>query len=175
MATSTANTTPASMSLVSEMPNGDFAKKTPNLADGAYLYETPALRYSELMTSLTVPILRANGRRCGCRPDGLTFITGLNSSPAPYQGKKSGVIIEQQKAPIVASSDHKDKLGRPFRELSAEEQAAWSAGLESSKTQWQSTDRLCPISRHDPVCQATMDAFGPVPVNKRPWRRPIRS
>ncbi|MFC3914501.1 methyl-accepting chemotaxis protein [Pseudaeromonas sharmana] len=108
-----------------------------------YLYEiSPG--YSELMTSLTVPILRT-GKFVGVAGVDLNLpnFQSLTEQLAGslYQGKSQVLLLSSKKL-IVASSDHKDKLGRPFRELPAEEQAAWSAGLDSQKTQWQSTDRL---------------------------------
>ncbi len=100
--------------------------------------------YSELMTSLTVPILR-QGKFVG--------VTGVDLNlpifqqlaeklaASLYQGK-SQVLLLSAKGLVVGSSGHKDKLGRPLTELPAAEKEAWQQLLQASSGQWQQADQL---------------------------------
>jgi methyl-accepting chemotaxis protein len=94
-----------------------------------YLYEIQS-GYSELMTSLTVPIV-AEGRFRGVAGSDINlpaFQRQLEQLAASlYQGQAEVLLLSSQGL-IVASSRYPDKLGRPLAEAAgAEESGQWQA------------------------------------------------
>ncbi|MHA6964902.1 methyl-accepting chemotaxis protein [Zobellella denitrificans] len=94
-----------------------------------YLYEIQP-GYSELMTSLTVPIV-AEGRFRGVAGSDINlpaFQRQLEQLAASlYQGQAEVLLLSSQGL-IVASSRYPDKLGRPLAEAAgAEESGQWQA------------------------------------------------
>ncbi len=98
-----------------------------------YVYEVSP-GHQELMTSLTLPVLRDN------KFVGLTGVD-LNLplfqqqteelAKALYDGTASVLLLSSKKL-IVGSSQHKDKIGRPLSELSGPEATDWNHILENN-------------------------------------------
>ena len=108
-----------------------------------YIYEiSPG--YSELITSLTVPILR-DGHFVGVAGVDLNlplFQTLAEQLAHSLYDGKSQVMILSAKGLIVGSSEHKDKLGRPVSELPTAESSRWQALLNKQNSALPSANDL---------------------------------
>ena len=107
-------------------------KLTPCLME-PYVYEVSP-GHKELMTSLTVPILR-NGQFVGLSGVDLNLPLFQQQTEelahALYDGTASVVLLSSKNL-IVGSSQHKDKIGRPLSELPDVEAANWNRLLQSN-------------------------------------------
>jgi methyl-accepting chemotaxis protein len=107
-------------------------KLTPCLME-PYIYEVSP-GHQELMTSLTIPVLR-DGKFVGLTGVDLNLPLFQQQTEelakALYDGTASVLLLSSKKL-IVGSSQHKDKVGRPLSELSGPEATGWSHILENN-------------------------------------------